>query len=229
MDAVEILLLGLVGLSVLFFLILDNLDPHRETLKQSCDSKTRVEESATNESGRDQSVGGGGDAEKQATSVVLERECLREREERRGITEVEEDFIDDWEGVERSELEKIFGEAIVYVNSKSNGGTGDGTGEDVKLQLYGLQRVALEGPCYGSQPMALQLSARSKWSAWQKLGNMSPEMAMEKYIDILSEAIPEWNVNGGYLGSKGEEILTNQDIATSEDPSDNIHEAEVER
>ncbi|KAK9097214.1 hypothetical protein Sjap_022711 [Stephania japonica] len=36
------------------------------------------------------------------------------------------------------------------------------------------------------------VAARAKWNAWQKLGNMSPEVAMEQYISILSEGIPEW-------------------------------------
>ncbi|KAI3451949.1 hypothetical protein Pfo_008614 [Paulownia fortunei] len=103
----------------------------------------------------------------------------------------EEEILDDWEGIERTELEKIFGEAVVFVSYKSNADQIDG---DVKLQLYGLQKVALEGTCHGSQPMALKVSARAKWNAWQKLGNMSREMAMEKYVNILVKAIPGWKV-----------------------------------
>ncbi|KAL0424138.1 UNVERIFIED_CONTAM: Acyl-CoA-binding domain-containing protein 3 [Sesamum radiatum] len=113
---------------------------------------------------------------------------------------------DDWEGIERTELEKNFGEAVVFVGSKSNADQI----ADVKLQLYGLQKVALEGPCHGSQPMALKLSARSKWNSWQKLGNMSRETAMEKYIEVLSKAVPNW---------QGERTLTIQDGATSKDQS----------
>lgn len=119
--------------------------------------------------------------------------------------EGEEGLIDDdWEGIERTELEKNFGEAVVFVGSESNADQI----ADVKLQLYGLQKVALEGPCHGSQPMALKISARYKWNAWQKLGNMSREMAMEKYIDVLSQAVPNW---------QGERTQTIQDGATSED------------
>nr|ACN25909.1 unknown [Zea mays] len=32
-------------------------------------------------------------------------------------------------------------------------------------------------------------------SAWQKLGNMNPEIAMEKYMNLLSETIPGWMMN----------------------------------
>ncbi|XP_057806741.1 acyl-CoA-binding domain-containing protein 3-like [Salvia miltiorrhiza] len=199
MDAVEILLLGIVGLSALVFLILDTLDPHRrsgEALKQSRGDVHHIIEESVREEG---SVGGDGESEslgREETDYnnnLVNPSCEEKEDENicreRGIS-------DDWEGVERSELDKIFGEAIVYAEAKS-------IGEDVKLQLYGLQKVALEGPCHGSQPMALHLSARSKWNAWQKVGNMSEEMAMEKYISILSEAIPDWN--------KGEDTLTNQD------------------
>lgn len=159
--------MGVVGLSVLVFLILDNLY-HDQALKQS--------------------VGGGGHAEKQAAAAaavtagacgVLERESFGARNEREGADDPvnarcggsergmsEDEFVDDWEGVERSELEKTFGEAIVFANSKKRNGGGDGgggIGEDLMLELYGLQKVALQGPCHVSQPMALNLSARSKW------------------------------------------------------------------
>ncbi|XP_075483110.1 uncharacterized protein LOC142523262 isoform X2 [Primulina tabacum] len=105
--------------------------------------------------------------------------------------EVAKGDFEDWEGIERTELEKTFGKAVFFVNSKNNA---DHVNGDVKLQLHGLQRIALEGVCYGSQPMALKVSARAKWNAWKKLGNMSRETAMEKYINILSEQVPEWKV-----------------------------------
>ena len=28
--------------------------------------------------------------------------------------------------------------------------------------------------------------------AWQQLGNMNPEVAMEQYINLLSDSIPGW-------------------------------------
>lgn len=41
------------------------------------------------------------------------------------------------------------------------------------------------------------MSDRGHWlrcarNAWQKLGNMSPEVAMEQYIDLLSDRVPGW-------------------------------------
>ncbi|CAK9186282.1 unnamed protein product [Ilex paraguariensis] len=104
----------------------------------------------------------------------------------------EEGLFDDWEGIERSELEKRFGTAVVFVGSKSNAARVLGLGSDVNLRLYGLHKIAIEGPCLMPQPMALQVSARAKWHAWQRLENMSRDVAMEQYIALLSRSIPGW-------------------------------------
>ncbi|KAL0395820.1 UNVERIFIED_CONTAM: protein CONSERVED IN THE GREEN LINEAGE AND DIATOMS 27, chloroplastic [Sesamum calycinum] len=218
MDVVEVFVLCVVGFSVLVFLILDNLDSiegsrraYRETDKNSdlfndSESKTRIGSSAVepvNESSHqdeEKSVGAAEEAEKRVTEEKKQEFYEDDGEGEGGLID------DDWEGIERTELEKNFGEAVVFVGSKSNADQI----ADVKLQLYGLQKVALEGPCHGSQPMALKLSARSKWNSWQKLGNMSRETAMEKYIEVLSKAVPNW---------QGERTLTIQDGATSKDQS----------
>lgn len=95
----------------------------------------------------------------------------------------------EWEGIERSEVEKMFMAATEYVGEKGYIGNCD---DDLEMELYGLHKVAMEGPCRESQPMALKLAARAKWNAWQKLGNMSPEVAMERYISLLSDKVPGW-------------------------------------
>lgn len=82
------------------------------------------------------------------------------------IDESVDDVDDDWEGIERSELEKVFAEAVNYVEY---GGKDKGDdrlsklGIDAQMQLYGLHKVAVEGPCCEPQPMALMVSARGKW------------------------------------------------------------------
>nr|KJB63924.1 hypothetical protein B456_010G024700 [Gossypium raimondii]KJB63925.1 hypothetical protein B456_010G024700 [Gossypium raimondii] len=99
-----------------------------------------------------------------------------------------EDEDDDWEGIEKSELEKVFGSASKFIEQE-----GDlGIGNDVQMELYGLHKVATEGPCHESQPLAFMVASRSKWNAWQKLGNMSPEAAMEQYVALVSDKVPGW-------------------------------------
>ncbi|KAL3840468.1 hypothetical protein ACJIZ3_025059 [Penstemon smallii] len=117
-----------------------------------------------------------------------------------GISGEEEDIDDDWEGIDRSELEKAFAEAVNYVEFgvKIKNEKDDDPfpltklSIDVQMQLYGLHKIAVQGPCHEPPPMALKLTARAKWNAWETLGSMSQEAAMEQYLKILSDAIPNW-------------------------------------
>ncbi|KAL3640319.1 hypothetical protein CASFOL_015287 [Castilleja foliolosa] len=181
MDAVEILLLCLVGITVSVFLIIVHLEERRNKL---CSVGIYSCEQEEDEKSVDPEIF------LEKAEIEEERENLVSVncEKSKNDGEKEDELIDDdWEGVERTELEKVFGEAVVFVSCKC-----DRINEDLKLELYGLSKIALEGPSYGSQPMALKVTARSKWNAWQKLGNLSRETAMEKYIEILSKAIPGW-------------------------------------
>nr|GMD55226.1 acyl-CoA-binding domain-containing protein 3-like isoform X1 [Ipomoea batatas] len=101
-------------------------------------------------------------------------------------------FDDDWEDIERTELEKSFDAAVVFVDSNANS---DQFGNDLKMQLYGLHKIATDGPCSTAQPMALKVSARAKWTAWNSLGDISREEAMEQYIALLSSGITDWKTN----------------------------------
>ncbi|KAI6688001.1 hypothetical protein NL676_024829 [Syzygium grande] len=123
-----------------------------------------------------------------------EREQIDKEGEVLRVGSDDDDDDDDWEGIERSELEKKFALAANYVDPANMDDRMESVGGDVKMQLYGLHKVATEGPCREPQPMALMVSARAKWNAWQRLGNMSPDVAMERYISLLAENIPDWEV-----------------------------------
>ncbi|CAL9112649.1 unnamed protein product [Musa textilis] len=110
---------------------------------------------------------------------------------------------DEWEGIERSELEMLFGVASELVGSKKGGDAVSKLSNEVQMQLYGLHKIATEGPCHEPQPMALKVSARAKWNAWQKLGNMDPEAAMGQYISLLNESIPGWMAKKSGEEAKG--------------------------
>ncbi|KAL3838053.1 hypothetical protein ACJIZ3_022644 [Penstemon smallii] len=99
---------------------------------------------------------------------------------------------DDWEGVESTELDEIFSAATAFVAATAVDRAALKVSNDVQLQLYGLYKIATEGPCSAPQPSALKMTARAKWQAWQKMGSMPPEEAMEKYIDIVCELYPSW-------------------------------------
>ncbi|KAK0606405.1 hypothetical protein LWI29_037373 [Acer saccharum] len=106
-----------------------------------------------------------------------------------GVKEALFDEDDDWEGVERTELERLFGTAVAFVGSKSNVDQISRLASVVKLQLYGLHKIATQGPCHEPQPMALKVSARANWNAWKSFENMKREDAMEQYVTILSRSI----------------------------------------
>ncbi|KAM0950387.1 putative acyl-CoA-binding protein, ACBP [Dioscorea sansibarensis] len=148
------------------------------------------------------------------------------KEVRAGIKEVGSllDGEDEWEGIERTELQERFGDANAYVGSRNGVDAISKLNSDVQMQLYGLHKVASEGPCFEPQPSALKISARSKWHAWQRLGGMNPEMAMEKYMDLLSEQIPGWTrektiVESKQDGSKNVEVAEKSVVEPPEQSS----------
>ncbi|KAL0343536.1 UNVERIFIED_CONTAM: Acyl-CoA-binding domain-containing protein 3 [Sesamum angustifolium] len=212
MDAVDILLVCLVGFSVLVFFIVENLEESRKPCDETNESRVIYDSKRKTATGRclleSVKARDGRGVEKTSCAVAeADRESLVSGSIVKDVGDQREDgFFDDWEGIERTELEKVFGEAVVFVSCKSNA---DGIDEDVKLQLYGLQKIALEGTCHESQPMALKLSARAKWNAWKQLGSMNREMAMEEYVNILAQAIPGWKaVDAGANIDPVEQILS---------------------
>ncbi|KAK1439030.1 hypothetical protein QVD17_04845 [Tagetes erecta] len=109
-----------------------------------------------------------------------------------GEVKLDEVFDDDWQGIETTELEKCFGSAVAFMDSKSSADRVNLIDNEVKIQLYGLHRVAIEGSCFEPQPMALKLSARANWNSWKRLENLGREDAMEQYIALLSQHVPDW-------------------------------------
>ncbi|KAK7309168.1 hypothetical protein RJT34_05690 [Clitoria ternatea] len=138
--------------------------------------------------------------------LQCERDCdeVDESDGNTGFGENREFVVDeeDWEGIERTELEKRFGAAVAFVGSKSNLNLIVNLSNDAKMKLHGYHRIATQGPCQEPQPMVLKFSARAKWTAWRQLGIMTPEQAMEHYISLLSESIPNWMANHPYDNAK---------------------------
>ncbi|AQK47322.1 Acyl-CoA-binding domain-containing protein 1 [Zea mays] len=105
----------------------------------------------------------------------------------------------DWEGVESTELDEEFSAASAFVAASAASGTS--VPEEAQLRLYGLYKIATEGPCTGPQPSALKLKARAKWNAWHKLGAMPTEEAMQEYITIVQELFPNWDAGTSAVSS----------------------------
>lgn len=65
-----------------------------------------------------------------------------QNEEKEELSIVEDD--DDWEGIERSELEKVF---VVILSFLEVFGKVEEVGDEVKMELYGLYKIVIEGLC----------------------------------------------------------------------------------
>lgn len=167
----------------------DNLTITRggDEIPSGSDSKPEPRDDSA---GRSSDLLGGGGAAHEADSVIAEHGSVRN--ESSAGSDVDDDD-DDWEGVESTELDEMFSAATAFVAAAAADRlSAQKVSSDVQLQLYGLYKIATEGPCSAPQPSALKMTARAKWQAWQKLGAMPPEEAMQKYIDIVTELYPSW-------------------------------------
>jgi len=70
---------------------------------------------------------------------------------------------DDWEGVESTELDEAFSAATAFVAAAAADRLSQKVSSDAQLQLYGLYKIATEGPCSTPQPSPLKMTARAKW------------------------------------------------------------------
>ncbi|XP_009395302.2 acyl-CoA-binding domain-containing protein 1 [Musa acuminata AAA Group] len=134
-----------------------------------------------------------------AEAPLVERSSLdvgKKADEGVGGSEKEEEGLleddSDWEGIESTELDEAFTAATAFVAATAADKNSTKVSSDVQLQLYGLYKIATEGPCTIPQPSALKMTARAKWNAWQKLGSMPQEEAMQKYLMIVNELYPSW-------------------------------------
>lgn len=70
------------------------------------------------------------------------------------------------------------------------------------LELYGLYKQGLEGPCNTSRPSWYDVRGKSKWDAWQKLGDMSQVEAKTKYIDLIQTIDLDFGSSEETVGKK---------------------------
>lgn len=96
-------------------------------------------------------------------SMVAEHGSVR-NESLTGSDDYDDDDDDDWEGVESTELDEMFSAATAFVAAAAADRlSAQKVSNDVQLQLYGLYKIATEGPCSTPQPSALKMTARAKW------------------------------------------------------------------
>jgi acyl-CoA-binding protein len=58
--------------------------------------------------------------------------------------------------------------------------------------FYALFKQINEGENKTKAPSKLKIVEKYKWDAWKKLGKMTKEEAMKKYIQELTKVAPKW-------------------------------------
>ncbi|PSN41072.1 hypothetical protein C0J52_10614 [Blattella germanica] len=74
------------------------------------------------------------------------------------------------------------------------------------LRFYAYFKQATEGPCTASRPAFWEVVKKMKWDAWNKLGNMSQEEAMNNYVEELKKIVETMSYTDNvatFLGSLG--------------------------
>ncbi|XP_063423406.1 acyl-CoA-binding domain-containing protein 5-like isoform X2 [Mytilus trossulus] len=65
---------------------------------------------------------------------------------------------------------------------------------EIMLTFYGLYKQATEGTCTKPKPWSWDIVAKKKWDAWNKLGTLTSDQAMDLYVEELKkivEAMPQ--------------------------------------
>lgn len=104
--------------------------------------------------------GDAGGAAGGTAAVVVEKKKEEKKEEVEGEGVGDED---DWEDVESTELDEAFSAATAFVAAAAADRRAGKVSSEVQLRLYGLYKIATEGPCSAPQPSAIKMSARAKW------------------------------------------------------------------
>lgn len=53
------------------------------------------------------------------------------------------------------------------------------------LKLYALYKQGTEGDNETKKPGMMDMVGRAKWQAWEEIKGMSPDDAMQEYIDLI--------------------------------------------
>jgi len=77
---------------------------------------------------------------------------------------------------------------------------------ELMLRFYSYFKQATEGPCMVPRPAFWEVVKKMKWEAWNRLGNMSQEEAMNNYVEELKKIVETMSYTdnvANFLGSLG--------------------------
>ena len=69
-----------------------------------------------------------------------------------------------------------------------------GITNDEKLGLYGLYKQGTMGDNKDSEPWAIQMEKKAKWTAWTAQKGKSQEAAQGEYVELVKNLLNKYNV-----------------------------------
>ncbi|KAK9496728.1 hypothetical protein O3M35_013021 [Rhynocoris fuscipes] len=84
--------------------------------------------------------------------------------------------------------EEKFNAAVSVIRNLPKNGSYQPSHE-LMLRFYAYYKQATEGPAKGQRPGFWDVIKRAKWDAWAKLGDMSREEAMRRYVEELNKIV----------------------------------------
>lgn len=85
-------------------------------------------------------------------------------------------------------IEERFNAAVNVIRGLPKNGPYQPSNE-MLLTFYSLFKQATEGKCNAGRPALWNVVNRAKWDAWNRLGDMPKEAAMQKYVDELKKIV----------------------------------------
>lgn len=85
-------------------------------------------------------------------------------------------------------IEERFNAAVNVIRGLPKNGPYQPSNE-MLLTFYSLFKQATEGKCNAARPGIWNVVNRAKWDAWNRLGDMPREVAMQKYVDELKKIV----------------------------------------
>ncbi|XP_032525249.2 acyl-CoA-binding domain-containing protein 5 isoform X1 [Danaus plexippus] len=91
-------------------------------------------------------------------------------------------------------LEEKFRAAVNVIRSLPKSGSYQPSNE-LMLRFYSYFKQATEGPCLKDKPGFWDVVNRAKWEAWNKLGDMTKDEAMQAYVNELHKIVETMSFN----------------------------------
>ncbi|CAK8671998.1 unnamed protein product [Clavelina lepadiformis] len=104
-----------------------------------------------------------------------------------------------------ADIETKFQAAVSVIQSLPKSGSYKPSPE-MMLLFYSYYKQATEGKCNRTKPWSFDVINKAKWDAWNKLGNMSKQNAMENYVIELTkiiEALPATDKAADFVQTLG--------------------------